>query len=313
MDRHTCKLCFLRFHNGRALGGHMRSHVMAASAASAYSPLLSRQPQLPPLSPSLASTSSTEMDDDKPSARQEPPTPCVVREGTKKRFDSPGFSSGGRAAARGESSVVQDGESDTESAVGSCFRRLLRSHRQPATTGARSRAYGLQVVVLVPWPPAWQYPRTPVWVRCSPGGGCCLREAWKLGTGHWVRERAGPSARAGFANCSPSLLVAAPALAVGRLAASPPLVLLAPSDSVGRLARFPLVSHLIFSTADRLFLPFAHTSLNGGGALHRPVSIGLLVRTNENVLCQGSPSPRASQPRSEGAFFLRVSVTRVLR
>jgi len=55
------------------------------------------------------------MDDDKPSARQEPPTPCVVREGTKKRFDSPGFSSGGRAAARGESSVVQDGESDTES------------------------------------------------------------------------------------------------------------------------------------------------------------------------------------------------------
>ncbi|CAD6204458.1 unnamed protein product [Miscanthus lutarioriparius] len=115
MDRHTCKLCFRRFHNGRALGGHMRSHVMAASAAAAYSPLLSWQPQSPPLSPSLASTSSTEMDDDKPSARQEPPTPCVVREGTKKRFDSPGFSSGGRAAARGESSVVQDGESDTES------------------------------------------------------------------------------------------------------------------------------------------------------------------------------------------------------
>ena len=92
----------------------MRSHVMAASAAAAYSSLRSRQ-QLPPLSPSLASTSSTEMGDDKPAEQQEPPpTPCVVREGTKKRFDdSPGLS-GGRAA-RGESSVVQDGESDTES------------------------------------------------------------------------------------------------------------------------------------------------------------------------------------------------------
>ncbi|KAG0549898.1 hypothetical protein BDA96_01G294000 [Sorghum bicolor] len=117
MDRHTCKLCFRRFHNGRALGGHMRSHVMAASAAAFHSPLLSRQPQSPPLSLSLASTSSTEMGDDKPSAQQKPPpTPCVVREGTKKRFDdSPGFSSRGRAARGGESSVVQDGESDTES------------------------------------------------------------------------------------------------------------------------------------------------------------------------------------------------------
>ena len=87
---------------------------MAASAAAAYSSLRSRQ-QSPPLSPSLASTSSTEMGDDKPAAQQEPPpTPCVVREGTKKRFDdSPGLS-GGRAA-RGESLVVQGGESDTES------------------------------------------------------------------------------------------------------------------------------------------------------------------------------------------------------
>jgi hypothetical protein len=106
MDRHTCKLCFRRFHNGRALGGHMRSHVMAASSAAAYySP--------PPLS--LASTSSTEMDDDADPAPQKPPTPCVAREeGAKKAFCFPELSGGGRAA-RGESSVVQDGESDTES------------------------------------------------------------------------------------------------------------------------------------------------------------------------------------------------------
>lgn len=106
MDRHTCKLCFRRFHNGRALGGHMRSHVMAASAA-VYAPLPLPRQQSPPLS--LASTSSTEMDD-RPT-RQDPLTPCVLREGGKKRFEinAPELS-GGRA-----SSVVQDGESDTES------------------------------------------------------------------------------------------------------------------------------------------------------------------------------------------------------
>uniref|UniRef100_A0A804IWS8 C2H2-type domain-containing protein n=1 Tax=Musa acuminata subsp. malaccensis TaxID=214687 RepID=A0A804IWS8_MUSAM len=31
MDRHTCNLCFRRFPNGRALGGHMRSHVISAA------------------------------------------------------------------------------------------------------------------------------------------------------------------------------------------------------------------------------------------------------------------------------------------
>jgi hypothetical protein len=109
MDRHTCRLCFRRFHNGRALGGHMRSHVMAASSAAARSPL-PRQ-QSPPLSP--ASTSSTEMGDGP--ARQKPlAAPCVAREGARKAFGFPGLSGGGRPA-RGESSVVQDGESDTES------------------------------------------------------------------------------------------------------------------------------------------------------------------------------------------------------
>jgi hypothetical protein len=107
MDRHTCKLCSRRFHNGRALGGHMRSHVMAASSAAAY--------YSPPPPLSLASTSSTEMDDDADPAPQKPPTPCVAREeGAKKAFGFPELSGGGRAA-RGESSVVQDGESDTES------------------------------------------------------------------------------------------------------------------------------------------------------------------------------------------------------
>lgn len=108
MDRHTCKLCFRRFHNGRALGGHMRSHVMAAAVTAAYSPppLPLPRPQSPPLS--LASTSSTEMDGT-------PVPSCGLREGAKRRprIGAPEFSGGG--AGGGDSSVVQDGESDTES------------------------------------------------------------------------------------------------------------------------------------------------------------------------------------------------------
>ncbi|KAK3153266.1 hypothetical protein QOZ80_2BG0169970 [Eleusine coracana subsp. coracana] len=102
MDKHTCKLCFRRFHNGRALGGHMRSHVMAAAAAAAaYSPPIS-----------LASTSSTEVDDVK--ATQQAP----VRDSSKKCFVKVGTAPefcGGAAAVGGESSIVQDGQSDTES------------------------------------------------------------------------------------------------------------------------------------------------------------------------------------------------------
>ncbi|CAL4940557.1 unnamed protein product [Urochloa decumbens] len=112
MDRHTCKLCFRRFHNGRALGGHMRSHVMAAAVTAAHSPPPALRQQSPPLS--LASTSSTEMDD-KP-AQHKPVASCGLRDGGKKRFGiagAPEFSGGG--AAGGDSSVVQDGESDTES------------------------------------------------------------------------------------------------------------------------------------------------------------------------------------------------------
>ncbi|XP_003572064.1 zinc finger protein ZAT1 [Brachypodium distachyon] len=120
MDRHTCKLCFRRFQNGRALGGHMRSHVMAAAAAAtaaaAYSPPVPQQS--PPLS--LASTSSTAMDG---AQAQRKTLPCVFREDPKESRKVkaggalPEFSGGyfGGPAAGGESSVVQDGESDAES------------------------------------------------------------------------------------------------------------------------------------------------------------------------------------------------------
>ncbi|KAF8697891.1 hypothetical protein HU200_035385 [Digitaria exilis] len=122
MDRHTCKLCFRQFHNGRALGGHMRSHVMAAAATAAYSPpptppSLQLQ-QSPPLS--LASTSSTDMDDKPAQPKPLLASSGLLREGAKKRFISfrggaTEFSGGGGVAGGESSAVVQDGESDTES------------------------------------------------------------------------------------------------------------------------------------------------------------------------------------------------------
>ncbi|KAL5229813.1 hypothetical protein ABZP36_028589 [Zizania latifolia] len=111
MDKHTCKLCFRRFHNGRALGGHMRSHVMAAAAAACATSSSSPQ-QSPPLS--LASNSSTEIEmDDKPA--QQKPLSYVLRENPKRSYKMEAAEFSGGAAAGGESSVVQDGESDTES------------------------------------------------------------------------------------------------------------------------------------------------------------------------------------------------------
>uniref|UniRef100_A0A0E0MAL0 C2H2-type domain-containing protein n=1 Tax=Oryza punctata TaxID=4537 RepID=A0A0E0MAL0_ORYPU len=141
MDKHTCKLCFRRFHNGRALGGHMRSHVMATAAAAAYSP--------PSPALSLASTSSTEIEmDEKKMKRteQEKTLSYVLRENPKRSYKvSAGeFSGGGGAAAGGgESSVVQDGESDTESsprggagsfAVSRRRSKRARRRRAPPTT-----------------------------------------------------------------------------------------------------------------------------------------------------------------------------------
>ncbi|CAM0956235.1 unnamed protein product [Alopecurus aequalis] len=116
MDRHTCKLCFRRFQNGRALGGHMRSHVMAAAAAAAaYSTPQQQQQQSPPVS--LASTSSTDMDG---KLAQPNRLSCVLRGDPKRscKVGAPEFSDAVVAAAAGESSVVQDGESDTESPRG---------------------------------------------------------------------------------------------------------------------------------------------------------------------------------------------------
>uniref|UniRef100_A0A0D9XMA8 C2H2-type domain-containing protein n=1 Tax=Leersia perrieri TaxID=77586 RepID=A0A0D9XMA8_9ORYZ len=136
MDKHTCKLCFRRFHNGRALGGHMRSHVMAAAAVNS--------PSSPAMS--LASTSSTEIE----MGVKKTAASYVLRENPKKSykvFDAGEFSGDGVvAAAGGESSVVQDGESDAESSprgggAGSFAvsrRRSKRPRRRPAAAPTSS-------------------------------------------------------------------------------------------------------------------------------------------------------------------------------
>jgi hypothetical protein len=115
----------------------MRSHVMAAATA-AYS-----------LAISLASSSSTEVDDGKPT-QQEP----VIRDSSKQfiKVVAPEFSSGGPAG--GESSIVQDGQSDTESSPrGSSARfavirrrskrarRRIPSRRAACRTRRRRRAW----------------------------------------------------------------------------------------------------------------------------------------------------------------------------
>ncbi|XP_020584016.1 zinc finger protein ZAT4-like [Phalaenopsis equestris] len=92
MEKHACKLCSRSFSNGRALGGHMRSHAVAVAAAASAKSLLSDY--------SSSSTSSHEAEEGKGLS-------YGLRENPKKSFRmvDPEFSS----------SVVQDRESETES------------------------------------------------------------------------------------------------------------------------------------------------------------------------------------------------------
>ncbi|WOL17454.1 hypothetical protein Cni_G26246 [Canna indica] len=95
MERHRCKQCYRRFANGRALAGHMRSHVASASV---------RRPL-----PSPCASSSSH------------PAPKAAQEEEKElAHPPPAFSS--------SSAFHQDGESDAESSLN---RRPKRSRRAP--------------------------------------------------------------------------------------------------------------------------------------------------------------------------------------
>ncbi|KAF8412983.1 hypothetical protein HHK36_000955 [Tetracentron sinense] len=121
MEKHSCKLCLKSFSNGRALGGHMRSHMATLSTPP-------KTPQLHELrndsdsasSPSSSSSSSSGEEDEEKSLYY------GLRENPKKSFRivDPEFS-----LAVDAESVVQDRESETESSRNPTRRRSKRSRK----------------------------------------------------------------------------------------------------------------------------------------------------------------------------------------
>ncbi|CAA7403594.1 unnamed protein product [Spirodela intermedia] len=146
MEKHTCKLCFRRFSNGRALGGHMRSHITAAAPTGA--PKI--QVQHPP-SPSFSASASEEVAEVTDRAGPVLMVEGVLvagsddgkqfvyyglRENPRKSFRlvDPEFSSTFPAvdyvAPGGSSIVLQDRESETESSKPPSLRRRSKRRRR---------------------------------------------------------------------------------------------------------------------------------------------------------------------------------------
>ncbi|KAK1285477.1 Zinc finger protein ZAT9 [Acorus calamus] len=109
MEKHTCKLCFRRFSNGRALGGHMRSHVINPGFVASSAP---------PIRSSYSSSTSTSEDE----AEEEKSICYGLRENPRKSFRvaDPEF------AAADDGLVVQDRESETELPWKAASRRRTR-------------------------------------------------------------------------------------------------------------------------------------------------------------------------------------------
>ncbi|BAT97623.1 hypothetical protein LR48_Vigan11g053500 [Vigna angularis] len=109
MERHKCKLCLRSFANGRALGGHMRSHMMNL-------PVPPKESEFVPVQLSFEAESS-------PS--QSSSSFYGLRENPKKsfRFADPEFS----FAAETGSVILQDRESETESSKNPTRKRSKRA------------------------------------------------------------------------------------------------------------------------------------------------------------------------------------------
>ncbi|KAJ6940194.1 zinc finger protein ZAT9-like [Populus alba x Populus x berolinensis] len=133
MEKHKCKLCFKSFSNGRALGGHMRSHMLNL-------PIPPKQEdQFPDIevSEDTESTSSSEEEAEEGQEEEEEEKAVFygLRENPKRctRLVDPGFSF---AAVDAGSVVLQDKESETESSKNPTRRRskrtksLLEHHHQ---------------------------------------------------------------------------------------------------------------------------------------------------------------------------------------
>uniref|UniRef100_A0A5B7A593 Putative zinc finger protein ZAT4-like n=1 Tax=Davidia involucrata TaxID=16924 RepID=A0A5B7A593_DAVIN len=123
MEKHRCKLCLRSFANGRALGGHMRSHMM-----NLYVPPKTEQlnDQLEEETESASSSSSEEEEN------EDKELLCYgLRENPKKsvRLVDPEFS----FAVDAGSVVLQDRESETESSKNPTRRRSKRIRKSGIT------------------------------------------------------------------------------------------------------------------------------------------------------------------------------------
>ncbi|XP_058085916.1 zinc finger protein ZAT9-like [Magnolia sinica] len=119
MEKRTCKLCSKTFSNGRALGGHMRSHMTILS------PSPPPKPQSQPSPSSSSSSSSSEEEGNE--AEEAKALSYGLRENPQKSFRivDPEFS-----FAFDAGSVVQDRESETESSKHPSRWRSKRTRRQ---------------------------------------------------------------------------------------------------------------------------------------------------------------------------------------
>ncbi|KAA8522221.1 hypothetical protein F0562_012894 [Nyssa sinensis] len=119
MDRHKCKLCSRSFSNGRALGGHMRSHL----ATLPVPPKIQQQQVDDQLGDGTESSSSLFSSDEEERETEEKAMVYGLRENPKKSFKlvDPEFLDAG--------SVVQDRESETESNRNPTRRRSKRTRK----------------------------------------------------------------------------------------------------------------------------------------------------------------------------------------
>ncbi|KAE9617840.1 hypothetical protein Lal_00033937 [Lupinus albus] len=118
MEKHKCKLCLRRFSNGRALGGHMRSHMMNFP--------LPKKPQEVQLSFDAESSSSSSSDEEDGDNNINYKRVCYgLREKPKKsvRLEDPEFSN----------VILQDSESETKSSKNTRLMREPCNYRSKRT------------------------------------------------------------------------------------------------------------------------------------------------------------------------------------
>ncbi|XP_043708092.1 zinc finger protein ZAT9-like [Telopea speciosissima] len=131
MEKHSCKLCFKSFASGRALGGHMRSHIANLSTPSKTQQVYPHHHHLlgdetDSASSASSSSSSSSDEEEEEEEEEEKGLSYGLRENPKKSFRlvDPEFS-----FAVDTGSVVQDRESETESSKNPSRRRSKRDRK----------------------------------------------------------------------------------------------------------------------------------------------------------------------------------------